>query len=231
MQRCHGSFFFPPSQDHITEDLLIRPTVFTMAGDSYCGCMSYEMCKISNRVTLSQAVTSVKTNNSSRRTQFLKQKPRAAILEKLAMLSHPTNESSTQPVGWKRFPKSQKKIPEKNYLFMWRNDVPGSINQHVTWGRKCSIFISFKQWGGGPLRRKNQFPRHHSSLATLTWTRILVHGKVTSWLLAGQQGDWELRACFSFFVPGRLPQQRWKRQAMPVYGFIDPFLVASFLPW
>jgi hypothetical protein len=35
---------------------------------------------------------------------------------------------------------------------------------------------------------------------------------------------------FFFFVPARLPQQQpWKRQAMPVYGLIDPFLVACFL--
>jgi len=120
-------------------------------------------------------------------------------------------------------------------IFSSRSDVPGSINQHATCGRKCNIFIPFRGelWDAITSLRGINPARHQSSLATLPRTRIHIHSNVTSWRMAGEQGDWESSGRVVFFCacPSSTATTVWKRQAMPVYGLIDPFLFACFLPW
>lgn len=122
------------------------------------------------------------------------------------------------------------KMPnETKHLFVtqrraWLNKSTRNVRE------KMQHFHSIQR---GTLGRNNQLARHQSSLATLPRTRIHIHSNVTSWRMAGEQGDWESSGRVVFFCacPSSTATTVWKRQAMPVYGLIDPFLFACFLPW
>ena len=88
-----------------------------------------------------------KTTSSSKKNTLKNHQQQSMRNRQISSATPKITHLSRNPWFKPQLPKSHKIPREPKRLFVTYSDVFVSINQHVTWGRICIIFTSFKQTG------------------------------------------------------------------------------------